>query len=170
MDREYENFYEWVRKRLGLDLKSYKQRQLQRRINTVMEKSGARNLKEYILLLESSKEKRDIFLDYITINVTEFYRNRSIFEDFEKAFMEEVAPRYSNYKIWSAACSVGAEAYTLAMILDKNNLLNRSEIIATDIDETVLKKAKNGVYEDRYLKEVSKHEKLKYFDKVASRA
>lgn len=165
MDSEFKEFYIWAKKELGLDLISYKQKQLQRRINTVRDKAGAENLKEYSKMLEEDKEVRDIFLDYITINVTEFYRNRDIFEDFERLFMEEVVANYDSYKLWSAACSNGSEPYTLSMILDKNNILNKSKIIATDIDDNILDKAKKGLYNEEYLKNLTEDEKNNYFDK-----
>ena len=165
MEREYEKFYIWAKKYLDLDLNSYKQKQLTRRINTVREKSGAKNLEEYADLLTKDKEQREIFLNYITINVTEFFRNREIFKDFEEAILEYIVPNSRNIKIWSAACSIGSEPYTLSMIMDKNNLLNRAKIIATDIDDEVLLRAKKGEYSSKEVETLKADEVARYFDK-----
>jgi chemotaxis protein methyltransferase CheR len=66
-------------------------------------------------------------------------------------------------QIWSAACSTGEEPYTLAMILDSLGVLNRITLTATDIDDGVLKKAKDGVYLERSLRDVPTEFKSKYF-------
>lgn len=158
-------FNEWARKNLNIDLDAYKENQLQRRITTVMKGAGAANLQQYASMIsQDSNVKRD-FLDYITINVTDFYRNREIFQEFKSILTDELAPKFQTIKIWSAACSIGAEPYTLAMILDGTNLLNRSKILATDIDEVVLDKAKKGIYSEYEIKNLDKSDLDKYFSK-----
>lgn len=163
--KEFDLFYKWVRSNLNLDLFSYKQRQLQRRINTVMRSSGAKDLVEYKRLIESDSKIRDEFLDYITINVTDFYRNPDIFEDFEKIIINELIPKYRNIKVWSAACSIGSEPYTVAMILDKHGKLGNGQILGTDLDLNVLKRAENGRYLERELKNINPRDLNKYFVK-----
>jgi len=70
-------------------------------------------------------------------------------------------------KIWSAACSTGEEPYTLAMILSNLVPLSQIEILATDLDENVLARAKLGMYPERSLNEVPEEIKRKYFEKKA---
>ncbi|MGP6140332.1 MULTISPECIES: CheR family methyltransferase [unclassified Jeotgalibaca] len=154
MTQQFEAFYDWSKRELNLQLDGYKQKQLQRRISTVMKKSGAKDLKEYALSIKKNAEIRQEFLDYITINVTEFYRNAQIFAEFEQILLERVAPKYPDLKIWSAACSTGAEAYSVAMVLKNNNLHHRSKIIGSDIDATIIRKARDGVYRDAEVKNV----------------
>lgn len=165
MKVEFDFFYKWVRENFNIDLDAYKEQQLQRRINTVMRNSGAKNLKEYTKILGSDKEQKYIFLDYITINVTEFFRNRDIFEDFESVLINDIARENKNLEIWSAACSIGSEPYSIGIILDKYKLLNKASIVATDIDENILKKAKNGVYKEFELKNLTNSEIDRYFTK-----
>lgn len=163
MGLDFDYFYKWTKANLNIDLNSYKQNQLQRRITTVMKNAKANNLEEYAELIKNDKEVRAAFLDYITINVTEFFRNKEIFEEFEKVLRDILVPKFKDIKIWSAACSIGAEPYTLGIILDKNNIRTKNKILATDIDEVVLQKAKKGIYKEHELKNINKDDLNRYF-------
>lgn len=163
MDTDFEFFYDWVKKNLGLDLDAYKETQLQRRITTVMRSAGATNLKDYAKLIESDQKIKRAFLDYITINVTEFFRNKDIFHDFEGVLKDILLPRFKSIKIWSAACSIGAEPYSLAILMDKYNIPLDSKIMATDIDEPILHRAKLGIYNDYEIKNLPKEDLDNYF-------
>src|SRR5699024_7332633 len=119
-------------------------KQLQRRITTIMKKSGANDLASYAEKIMADAQVKNDFLDYITINVTEFFRNKDIFTEFEHILTQELPQKFPNLKIWSAACSTGAEAYSVAIALKKKNLEKKSKIIGTDIDLTILQKAREG--------------------------
>lgn len=160
---DFEFFYKWVRENLNIDLNAYKEKQLQRRIGTVMRSSGAKDLQEYARLIEKDEEIKRIFLDYITINVTEFFRNKEIFEEFEVVVKENLIPKFRRIKMWSAACSIGSEPYSLAMILDRNNMRQNGKILATDIDDKILQRAKEAVYKESEVKNISKEDINKYF-------
>jgi chemotaxis protein methyltransferase CheR len=163
MQTDFEQFNQWVTDRLGVQLAAYKESQMQRRILTIMENSGAKNLKEYQRLLEKDAVAREAFLTHITINVTEFYRNKELFDAFEKTLLTKIIPQFHLPKIWSAACSIGAEPYTIAMILEKNRLATPT-VLATDIDQQILAKAKEGVYRKSELRNVPSGELASYFD------
>lgn len=165
MELDYEFFYKWTKSHLNIDLDAYKEKQLQRRIGSVMKSSGASNLREYAKLIEKDDEIRKVFLDYITINVTEFFRNREIFKDFESVVMNNLIPKFKSIKIWSAACSIGSEPYSLAMMMDKNMLKDRCKIIGTDIDDGVLKRAREGIYKEVEVKSLTDDEMKRYFTK-----
>lgn len=162
-------FYAWSEKTLHLNLIAYKEGQLQRRIETIMKKSGATDLKQFAKMIETDENIKKNFLDYITINVTEFYRNKEIFEEFEEVFINRLPLKFNALKVWSAACSTGAEAYSIAMILKKNKLTANSKIIATDIDETILSKAKAGTYSKLEVQNVPPTEKNLYFTEQNNR-
>ena len=72
---EFTEFHDWVYKELGVSLNSYKPTQLNRRISSLMERLGLKSLEDYRELLKGNIDERERFLDYITINVTEFFRN-----------------------------------------------------------------------------------------------
>ncbi|MGL4654617.1 MAG: CheR family methyltransferase [Sarcina sp.] len=157
----FDNFYMWVLKDMKIDLTAYKQAQMTRRIESLMQRAGVKTLDEYKILLETNKNEKDKFLDFITINVTEFFRNKNLFEDLEKLLKNEYFNTGKKVVIWSAACSMGCEPYSIAMIMKENGYRNY-KIIATDIDENILKRAKEGKYSSVEIKEMDK-KYLKYF-------
>ena len=163
MKLDFDFFNQWAKRELNIDLDAYKEKQLRRRISTIMKSSGANDLREYARLIERDEEVRKAFLDYITINVTEFYRNKDLFEEFEGIILERIVPNFRNIKIWSAACSNGSEPYSLAMILDKNNIRIRNKILGTDIDDGILEKARIGAYKDHEVNNLDKKDLETYF-------
>jgi len=128
-----------------------------------MSRVEVNSVEEYIRLLKKDPAQKQKFLDFITINVTEFFRNPEIFDELSKKVKSEL-PYNSGLKIWSAACSIGAEPYSLAMIIDNLNSRVNHKIIATDIDSTILEKAKNGEYVFSEIKNVPKQFLDKYFE------
>lgn len=161
MDLEY--FEKWVLKEFSINLSAYKPNQLHRRILSLMSRVGVNSVEEYISLLKKDEKQRQKFLDFITINVTEFFRNPEIFDDFKTKVKEELIKGNSPLKVWSAACSTGAEPYSAAMILDEMSPGVRHNIIATDIDSTILERAKKGEYIESEIKNVKKEQINKYF-------
>ncbi|TFZ39897.1 protein-glutamate O-methyltransferase CheR [Soehngenia longivitae] len=165
MENEFNYFYDFVYRELNLNLNSYKDAQMQRRILSIMKKSGAKDMIEYSKLISKDEKIRKEFLDQVTINVTEFFRNKDMFEQLEKIIVNTTSKKFNKLKIWSAACSNGAEPYSIAIMLDRNNLLNKAEIIATDIDKEVLSKARDGKYKETELKGLDNNLLNKYFAK-----
>ncbi len=159
---DFTKFEKFVRKEFNLDLSGYKPAQLHRRILTIMSRAGAENLDEYMVLIKKDKGIREKFLDYVTINVTEFYRNPQIFEELKSSIKSEL-----NYnrplRIWSAACSIGAEPYSISMMLKEMTPSVRHKILATDIDSNILTKAKAGEYVSADIKNIPKDQLNKYF-------
>ncbi|MGB4589278.1 MAG: protein-glutamate O-methyltransferase CheR [Clostridiaceae bacterium] len=164
MELEFEFFKPWVKENLMIDLDAYKEKQLYRRIGSVMKSAGAKNLRDYAIKIRNDENVRKVFLDYITINVTEFYRNKEIFDEFEGVINEVLIPKFNQIKIWSAACSLGAEPYSIALIMEKNQFRN-SKILATDIDENILEKARIGAYNESEIRNVPSQELAKHFTK-----
>jgi len=161
---DFDNFKKWVRREFGIDLTAYKENQLHRRILSLMSRIGVDSLDEYIKLLKKDKIQRQKFLDFITINVTEFFRNPDIFNDFEKLLKNNYLNQSKSLKIWSAACSIGAEPYSISMILDDLSYGINHKILATDIDNTILQRAKQGIYTYNEVKNVKKTYLSKYFN------
>lgn len=160
--QDFEQFSKWVETAFGLRLTAYKERQMERRILNLIEKTGARDYNTYADLLNKNNQAREQFLQYVTINVTDFYRNPELFETFEKYMVQMAQQNPSGLKIWSAACSIGSEPYTLAMILAKHSIRN-AKIIATDLDTVVLAKAKAGEYSAQEMRNVPNEDKHKFF-------
>lgn len=165
MDK-YEIFKEKVYKLIGIDLSSYKEKQMRRRINSLISRNGYMDFDDYYAGLKSDSKLLDDFVNYLTINVTEFYRNPTQWQVLESEILPELLSKKQNLKIWSSACSTGEEPYSMVMLLTKFLPLEKINIIATDIDENVMNKAKIGIYSEKTLQNLPKEFINKYFEKV----
>lgn len=171
MANDYESFKKQVFSLTQIDLNAYKERQMKRRIDSLIARNKFSGYDAYVLAMKNDKTLLEEFVNYLTINVSEFYRNPQLWETLEKEIFPEMIKKYGNsIKIWSAACSTGDEPYSLAMLLGKFMPLNRVKIIATDIDQQVLDKAKMGVYKGNSLAGLPKEFKDKYFTSVGGGA
>jgi chemotaxis protein methyltransferase CheR len=168
MVNDYEQFITQIKKKTGIDLALYKEAQMKRRLTSLYEKKGYSSFQEYFQVLNRDQELLNEFLDRITINVSEFYRNSKRWEVLEKKILPKILQGNKKPKIWSAACSTGEEPYTLAMILSMFMPLSDIRIAATDIDENVIARAKIGIYSERSLQEVPNEMKKKYFTQEGS--
>ena len=166
---DYEQFKAAVFKLTSIDLSAYKEKQMKRRIDTLVNKHKIADYDGFVAALKSDKELFEEFVNYLTINVSEFYRNTDQWELMDKTFIPELINKFGkNLKIWSAACSTGDEPYSLVMALSRHIPLNQIRIIATDIDKQVIAQAKNGLYAEKSLVGVPKDLKEKYFTKVGN--
>ncbi|MBU5454627.1 CheR family methyltransferase [Caproiciproducens sp. MSJ-32] len=162
---DFNDFHNWVYGEFKINLHAYKPEQLNRRIRSLMSRIGVKSLEEYKKLLLNNENERQRFFNFITINVTEFFRNAELFKELESTLKIYIQSN-KNLKVWSAACSIGCEPYSIAMILNEINPLGRNDIIATDIDTTILKKAMLGEYQLTEMKNVSNFYLKKYFKEV----
>lgn len=165
--RDYEWFKTEVFRLSSIDLNAYKERQMKRRIDSLISKNGFSDYETYIAALRDDKERYEEFINYLTINVSEFFRNTSQWDVLEKEVFPYLFERFSkDINVWSAACSTGDEPYSLAMVLSKFIPLNKVNILATDIDKQILAKAQMGLYNDKSVVGVPKEFKTKYFDEI----
>ena len=163
---DYEYFIKEVEKLTQIDLSAYKQNQMKRRIDALIAKHKIDGYEPYVRVLKTDKVKYDEFVDYITINVSEFYRNPEQWKFLaEKVFPELVKDFGQTLKIWSAACSTGDEPYSLVMALSDFVPLNRIQIMATDINDLVIEKAKIGLYSEKSIASVPEDKKKEFFTK-----
>jgi len=163
---DYEYFIKEVEKLTQIDLSAYKQNQMKRRIDALIAKHKISGYEPYVKVLKTDKVKFDEFVDYITINVSEFYRNPEQWKFLsEKVFPELVKDFGQTLKIWSAACSTGDEPYSLVMALSDFVPLNRIQIMATDINSQVIEKAKIGLYSEKSISSVPEDKKKEFFTK-----
>ena len=130
-----------------------------------MTRNKIESLEDYAEVIKKNSEQRQKFLDFITINVTEFYRNPELFVELEETIKREILSKSKNISVWSAACSIGCEPYSIGMILRKINPNGTNKIFATDIDNTILNRAKLGQYTEAEIKNINIEEINKYFSK-----
>jgi len=154
----------------GVDLNAYKEAQMKRRIDQLITKKGIKDYPSYINLLKTDRDAMEEFLNHFTINVSEFYRNPDQWDFMDKEVIPLLIKRFGkNLKIWSAACSTGDEPYSLVMALSKYIPLKLIRITATDIDKTIIAKAKRGVYDEKSISGVPKEFREKYFRKLTDK-
>ncbi len=167
MAYDYEQFKKQVFTLTSIDLSAYKEKQMKRRIDTLIEKRKVDGYEKYVALLKSDKDTFEEFVSYLTINVSEFYRNPEQWDLLDKQIIPELIQKFGKtLKIWSAACSTGDEPYSLVMALSRHIPLNQIKIMATDIDKQILEKAKTGLYNEKSIASVPEDFKKKYFTKI----
>ncbi|MFC7391567.1 CheR family methyltransferase [Scopulibacillus cellulosilyticus] len=164
--------FEWFKVKMyhltGIDLSLYKESQMKRRLNSLRMKRGITSFKNYYESMLQSKELLEECLDRMTINVTEFYRNRSRWEILDKFLIPKIRETSASMNVWSAACSTGEEPYTLSIILSKHFKCSEFNIWATDIDKQALTLASNGKYSKQALKSFLNQEREQFFVKEGS--
>ncbi len=162
--------YEWFKIRFrdltDIDLSSYKERQMKRRIDAFIKKYNYRDYNEFFIGLKANKSLYNEFISYITINVSEFYRNPEQWDHLGSEILPMLLEKSKILKVWSAACSTGDEPYSLVLMLSKFMPLDNIKVIATDIDKAILEKAKEGVYPAKSLDNLPHEFKLKYFTPI----
>lgn len=164
---DYEYFKKEVFALTSIDLNAYKEKQMKRRIDTLITKNGITGYDKYVQALRADKALFEEFVNYITINVSEFYRNPDQWMMLDETIIPELVKRFGkNLKIWSAACSTGDEPYSLVMALSRHIPLSQIKIIATDLDKQVIAKAKVGLYGEKSIISVPEDLKKKYFTQV----
>lgn len=151
---DYTTFIGKIKKKTGIDLSLYKEAQMKRRLTSLYERKGFQNFNEFYETIHNNKEVLDEFLDRMTINVSEFYRNPQRWEVLDKVIVPQLLLSNKKLKIWSAACSTGEEPYTLAMVLSSHMPLRDISIFATDLDNGAIERAKVGLYSKRAIAEV----------------
>ncbi len=163
---DYEQFKKDIFALTQIDLNAYKEKQMRRRIDSLIQKNGIKTYKEYVAAIKADRALFEEFINYLTINVSEFFRNPEQWTILEKDLLPDILAKTKSPKIWSAACSTGDEPYTIVMLLSRYLPLSQIKIIATDIDKQVIEKAKAGLYNDKSLKCVPKDLFQKYFTQV----
>ena len=165
-DKEYEYIKSKVRDLVDIDLNHYKEKQMRRRLTSFMERSQAPDLDTYFISAQKDQEMLQELKDFLTINVSEFFRDDRQFEKLETLVMPQLIENRVQLKIWSAGCSNGSEPYTLAIMLEELAPGKRHRILATDLDETILARAKvGGPYMAQDVRNVRPGRLAKYFRK-----
>lgn len=164
---DYEYFKKEILVLTSIDLNSYKEKQMKRRIDTLIAKNKIVGYDNYVHALRQNRQLFEEFVNYITINVSEFYRNPEQWKVMDEQIIPELIKKFGrNLKIWSAACSTGDEPYSLVMAFSGHLPLSNIKIFATDLDKQVIAKAKVGLYSEKSIVSVPEDLKKKYFTQV----
>jgi chemotaxis protein methyltransferase CheR len=156
---------------MRIDLTSYKSEQMCRRLDSWLVRTNSQNWDEYFRRVQEDPKELRRFRDYLTINVSEFFRDGERWTSLKTQILPELLkdsqqrqPR-AGLKIWSAGCSTGQEPYTLAMIMDELAPASNHQIQATDLDRGALQKAiARGPYSADDIRNVTSERRQKYFE------
>ena len=155
----------------GLDLSRYKEETINRRVEKRMTLLRLETIEEYSRYLKSNPQEIDFLHQEVLIGVTEFFRGVEAFEALKSTVRKKLVllEEYSEFRVWSVACSSGEEAYSLAIILSELSRELRKafyfKIFASDIDEVSLEKARLGEYKTEAFSHMDKETLSRYFVK-----
>ena len=176
MDQNDEAFRTQVMRHLfqtrGIDLSCYSQSFVYRAIRKRIGRSESTDQNDYLRKLQSSEEETNLLLGALSINVTEFFRDRGAFEAFSECvvrpLMQSKGGANSILRVWSAGCATGQEVYTIAMCLLEEAKRIKTQppmlsVVGTDISTHAIAKGKSGFYTHEEVKGVSDRLRHEYF-------
>lgn len=170
MNYQTKHSWDWfkdkVRSATGLDLMQYKSNQLDRRLESMATRAKMETPEAFWLWLQEDESRMRPFLDSISINVSELLRNPEKFEQLQEKVLPELLKERPALKVWSAGCSYGAEAYSVAMLLAEIAPGQSHRIVGTDIDHGILAKARAAHFAEDGMKNVSPERKTRHFNLV----
>jgi chemotaxis protein methyltransferase CheR len=154
-ESEYKTVKFAIKKHLNLDLDFYKPSQMMRRLAGYIPRIGAANVTEFCGLIATDADVREKVMNFMTINVTEFFRDKRHFDMLQSTVLPGILKKNPRPKIWSAGSSRGAEAYSVAMMIEQIKPGTKAQILGTDIDKKIIAQAKaGGPYPDAEAKNI----------------
>jgi chemotaxis protein methyltransferase CheR len=152
-----------IRELTRFDLENYAGCQMMRRLDSFISRYKAANMADYFKLLENDARELEKLQDFLTIHVSEFFRDAAHFHILQEKVLPELLRQTKRLNIWSAGCSNGAEPYSVAMILENISPGVNHRILATDIDDDILSRAgAGGPYKVADIRNVAQSIGLKY--------
>jgi len=170
---ELEELLAFLRDARGFDFSGYKRSSLSRRIRKRMQDVGIEQFADYRDLLETNSAEFGALFNTILINVTGFLRDPSAWQYLQREVLPQIIERAGadeELRLWSAGCSTGEEAYSLAIafaeLMGADRFAERVKIYGTDVDEEALHQARTGVYHAKALEAVPDELREKYFERI----
>ena len=170
--QEYDAIRQFLEDSCGIVLGNNKHYLVNSRLSRVVKEQGFSSLSELVKVLGSSRNRavQVSVIDAMTTNETSWFRDNHPFESLREIILPDLSARGHGASIWSAACSSGQEPYSISMVIQeylrsRPNSLPGIKIVATDISPSMLKEAKEGVFEDAAMSRgLSDEFKMRYFD------
>jgi two-component system CheB/CheR fusion protein len=173
-ERSFKQVLGLIETHTGLDLTHYKHSTIKRRINRRMMRRQVEKMEDYVKYLRQHSEELTRLYEDILINVTSFFREPEAFEALQKVVFPEIMRNRAEdepIRIWVPGCATGEEAYSLAISLLEflGDLASKVQIqiFATDVEEAVIDKARQGLYPESITADVSEDRLRRFFVKVA---
>lgn len=158
-DTQIDQILQDVRQIYDYDFTYYSRDSLKRRINRIYKLEKFEDFEDFSRKINKDPEYLEHFVDRITVNVTEMFRDHRFFRELRS----HVVPMFKDrpaIRIWHAGCSSGEEVFSMAILLHEAGLLHKSQLLGTDINPRMLSKAQSGVYPVSLMQIYSKNYKL----------
>lgn len=140
----------------GYDFTDYAKASLKRRVSRLFTLDRFPSFAEFRYRLRSDADYAKRFVEQITVNVTEMFRDPVFYQSLRKHVLPVLAT-YPFIRIWHAGCSTGEEVFSMAILLKEANLLHKSLLYATDLNPQVLQKASTGIFPMSQMKQYSEN-------------
>ncbi len=144
-DSDVRSLLELVYDRFHYDFRNYSMRSLKRRLGAALAALGCDSVPALSALLEREPQTFSRLLEYLTVQVSEMFRDPVFYGTMRARVVPELRT-YPSLRMWIAGCSTGEEAYSFAILLREEGLLDRTTLYATDINPASLEKADAGIY------------------------
>lgn len=147
-DQDLQYFVTTLKNSSKYDLSEYSDKSLKRRLQKVLTDFNL-DIQGLILALKNKPDFTEKIVREITVNTTELFRDPAVWHTLRSLIL----PRFKNNKninIWHAGCSTGQEVYSLMILLNEMDMLEKAKIFASDINTDVLEVAKKGEYKYRF--------------------
>ncbi|HIG44655.1 MAG: protein-glutamate O-methyltransferase CheR [bacterium] len=151
-DLEIDLLFEAIFKRYGHDFRDYGRASIKRRVMHFLAQSGYKKVSEMIPRLLHEKAFFESMIRTFSISVTEMFRDPHVYQHIRTQVIP-VLKTYPFIRAWNAGCATGEEAYSLAILLKEEGMLERTRLFATDFNDELIEKAKEGIYQSKKVKE-----------------
>jgi len=154
---------------LDLQWRRFKRGGIKRKVERRITELGLSNFEDYLLKIKRDPEEKSCFSQILTVTITRFFRDKEVFDILENSIIPSIVEHkgVGDFKIWSIGCANGEESYSLSMLWKEKFEKIWSQIdlsiLATDIDENLLERAREGKYKKSSLKEVPEEIFQRYF-------
>jgi chemotaxis protein methyltransferase CheR len=162
---DYLAFCEGLRQICGIDLAQYKRPQMERRLRSFFQRQGLVRLTDSLERLRKDTDELDALLDRVTINVSQLWRHPDQWRRLEADVLPDLAAT-GRLRAWSAGCSYGAEAYTLAAVCRATIPAASVRILGTDIDHRMVQRAQVGEFTDSDARDAPEAAMKRWFDPI----
>ncbi|MBS4013582.1 MAG: protein-glutamate O-methyltransferase CheR [Bacteroidetes bacterium] len=149
-----------VKRLFNFDFSEYAEQSFKRRIEHVLVTYNINSVETLIRKLRDDKERNQKFINDITVNTTELFRDTDVWLNLRRNVLPKLKTK-TNLNIWHAGCSSGEEVYSMLILLNEMDMLFNAKVFATDINTEIINRAKSGVFNSRL-----HHAYFDSFDKV----
>lgn len=141
---ELQKLTAFVKEKFGYDFQDYAMSSFKRRIRRIIELYKFKSVDALIEKLTRTPTFFEEFVSEITVNVTEMFRDPTFWQVLRDHIVPNILLNHNKINVWHAGCSSGEEVYSMLVMLDEMGVLNKSKIVATDIDVAIIDRAQKG--------------------------